>query len=118
MHVLIVDDESLIADVLRSYLESRGHHAVAVNDGAQATDAWASGDFDLLIADVRLPKVSGVDLLRKMRATGDWRPCLLISGHVDHSLLTTEPTLLPAALLAKPFSFDEFDRAVDGLIAG
>lgn len=116
MRILVVDDEPLIVDILRRHLESAGHEVTVASDGQQALDEWDNAHYDGLVSDIKLPKLSGVELLRKIRAGGGRQPCLLISGHVDPALLSAEPHLHPVALLDKPFTFDEFNDAIGTLL--
>lgn len=116
MRILVVEDEQLIAAILREHLSDQGHDVEVVSNGLDAAQRWTDLDFDVLVSDIKLPRLSGVELLRKIRADGDTQPCLLLSGHLEDGILDVEPQLQPAAVLAKPFSFAQFNETLETLI--
>jgi DNA-binding response OmpR family regulator len=100
--ILVVDDEPRLAQSLARLLESHGHEPTTASDGLEAwtlfegePDLW-----DMLITDIRMPKLDGVGLVRRVRARGSGIPVLFISGHGE---LPNVLELSPAAFLAKPF---------------
>ena len=62
--ILVVDDEIPILDVISNLLQCEGHEAVTVSDGREAKVLMATGGFDLMISDIRMTPVNGMDLLR------------------------------------------------------
>lgn len=62
--VLIVDDEVSILDVIGTLLQAEGHDTVAVSDGLEAKKLIGDGGFDLMISDIRMTPVNGMELLR------------------------------------------------------
>lgn len=67
MRILIIEDNPGIASNLYDFLESRGHEVESLADGQTGLGAAATGGFDALILDVRLPRLSGIDLCRRLR---------------------------------------------------
>jgi DNA-binding response OmpR family regulator len=65
--VLVVDDEPMVRDVLARYLEKEGYEVDVAEDGEQALDALASQVPDLVLLDLMLPRVDGLEVLRRMR---------------------------------------------------
>lgn len=68
MKVLIAEDEALARRLLQSYLEKWGHEVVAAQNGAEAWDLFAAGDFSIVISDWIMPEMDGVALIRRIRA--------------------------------------------------
>lgn len=68
MNILIAEDDTTSRLVLLATLRKLGHTVTAVNDGAQAFSTWQNGDFDLLISDLVMPVVDGLELCRRIRA--------------------------------------------------
>jgi DNA-binding response OmpR family regulator len=66
--ILLVDDEEAIQKLLRFPLEKEGYEVVAARDGDEALDAFAKGRFDLIILDVMLPHIDGMEVCRRIRA--------------------------------------------------
>ncbi|HEX9508486.1 MAG TPA: response regulator, partial [Myxococcales bacterium] len=66
--ILVADDEPSIRHVLSLYLTDRGYEVRAVSDGREALQELAAHNYDVVISDVRMPKVDGLELLRQARA--------------------------------------------------
>lgn len=81
--VLIVDDEQGIRDLLTWELEGHGYQVVAAADGAGALQALAHAEFDLVISDVRMPGLSGLELLRKAKELAPDTDVLIASAFAD-----------------------------------
>lgn len=88
--VLVVDDERLIADTLATILNNSGFRATVAYDGTSALDQLRSSAPDLLITDVSMPGMNGIELATKVRDL--WPQCtvLLFSGHASSSELLRE----------------------------
>ncbi len=83
--VLVVDDEPIVRDVVRRYLERDGYEAVHAPDGESALAAIATGNVSLVVLDVMLPGMSGLDVCRRVRTRSDVPIILLTarSGEAD-----------------------------------
>ena len=77
--ILVVDDESHLADGIRENLAAEGYETVVAYDGAAGLEATTTGSFDLVIADVMMPKMDGVELCRSMRDEGIQTPVLFLT---------------------------------------
>ncbi len=82
-HILVVDDEPHIVDVVRAYLEREGHFVVTASDGDSAIAQPQSEPPDLVVLDVMLPKRSGFDVLRHLRATGFRGAVIMLTARDD-----------------------------------
>jgi sigma-B regulation protein RsbU (phosphoserine phosphatase) len=69
MRILIAEDERITRATLQRQLQGWGHEVVAAEDGAEALEKFGAADFDLVITDWEMPKLSGVDLVQKIRET-------------------------------------------------
>jgi DNA-binding response OmpR family regulator len=79
--VLVVDDEPTIAEVVSRYLRRAGYATEIAADGAKAIDAAAALRPDLIVLDLKLPQVEGLDVMRQLRAEDHVRPAvILLSG--------------------------------------
>jgi len=114
MKILVIDDNRLLATILADHLEARGHEVCAAFDGHLAEVFCDRNLYDLLILDLVLPKVDGVDLLQRLRDKNHLCRVVIITGFPE--LATEELTRLEAlnvaAVIQKPFSFSEVDDVV------
>ncbi|WP_066252297.1 response regulator transcription factor [Neobacillus drentensis] len=78
--ILVVEDEEKIARLLELELEYEGYHVTKVMDGLEAFAAYKNGDWDLILLDVMLPGISGIELLRRIRLTNKTTPVLLLTA--------------------------------------
>jgi two-component system NtrC family sensor kinase len=112
--VLVVDDEQVVADLMKAMLQQEGHQVVTAASGREALDLLARETFSMVIIDYRMPGISGVRLCEEIRAKmGDTPlPMLMTSGDT----ISGEPEQVAARvgvpLLHKPFNMDEFHGAV------
>ena len=77
--ILVVDDEAHLADGIRENLEAEGYLTEVAYDGRQGFDAVLDGNFDLLVLDVMMPKMDGVELCARLRAQGHQTPVLFLT---------------------------------------
>lgn len=80
--VLIVDDDTNIAEVINMYLQSSGYDTKVVNDGRDAEDAFGEYKPDLVLLDVMLPNIDGVDVLKWIRKEGT-TPVIMLTAKGD-----------------------------------
>lgn len=106
LRLLVADDEAPIRDVLRTALELEGHRVRCVEDGEAAIAAAAEEDFDVVLLDLTLPGLSGVESLAEIRRARPGVGAVLMSGY-DESQLPHEEIFL-----AKPFTLDGLADAV------
>lgn len=116
MNILVVDDEPRLAQSLARLLAAHGHQPTIALDGLEAWNLFESKPdaWDLLITDIRMPKLDGVNLARRVRARGFGMPIVFISGHGD---LPNIQDLSPASFLAKPFKHSALLDAIQSASA-
>ncbi len=112
--VLIVDDEPAILTVLQRVLESDGHTVLSAETGAKAVDLAATASPDLVILDLRLPDIDGIELTRIMRR---WLqvPILILSGFDDEARKVAALDSGADDYLQKPFGLGELRARVRAL---
>lgn len=80
MKILLVEDDSLLGDGIAAGIVQSGLTVDWVQDGQQADTALATGNYDAVVLDLGLPKLSGMDLLRRVRASGKNVPILILTA--------------------------------------
>jgi len=110
--ILVVEDDLLIRRLNTQMLIFSGYDVEAAEDGAAAWDALQLNRYDLMVTDNEMPKVSGVELLRKVHVTRLALPVIMTPGKFPLGEFTRHPWLRPAVTLIKPYTFDELVGAV------
>lgn len=103
--ILVVDDEGAIREVIREYLTLMEYSVTLAENGEEALRQLHESSFDLVISDVMMPKMNGLDLVRHLR-TDRWtaqQVILLTGSDIDGMNLPADKY---TRLLKKPFSFD------------
>jgi two-component system cell cycle sensor histidine kinase/response regulator CckA len=115
LRVFVAEDERLLARACVRSLVSLGHQVTHVKDGLDAWTAFEKGagdTHDILLTDVNMPRMGGLDLIRRIRTTGFRGRVIVMSGRVDSVSSDTINTLQLDYVLAKPFNIDELLNAV------
>ncbi|HWX22138.1 MAG TPA: response regulator [Candidatus Binatia bacterium] len=110
--VLVAEDDDFIRQFDTAVLLHSGYEVDAAADGAAAWQALTTNSYDLLITDNDMPKVSGIELLKKLRAARMALPVIMATGTSPEEEFTRQPWLKPAATLLKPFTPEEMLRTV------
>jgi two-component system, OmpR family, response regulator QseB len=109
MRVLVVEDDRDVSDAIRNALALESHQAEIAHDGAAALAALSEHRFDLAILDLGLPQVSGLDVLKQTRASGNAIPILVLTAR---DLTADRVAGLDAGAddyLTKPFDIQELN---------
>ena len=115
MHILVVEDERRLANLIRRALEEENHVVDVSHDGAEALDMAQSTDYDLLVLDLMLPHLDGIDVARRLRSEGNDTRILMLTARdaVDDRVLGLEAGA--DDYLVKPFSFSELLARIKAL---
>jgi len=116
MRILIAEDDPMLADALRCTLRKSGYAVDWVDDGRKADSALGANEFDLLILDLSLPRLYGMEVLRRLRARKSRLPVLLLTAldSVDDRVRGLDAGA--DDYLAKPFQLAELEARVRALI--
>ncbi len=104
--ILVVDDEELIRDLLKMVLMDEGYTVVTAADGEEAIQHLNSSPFDLVITDLVMPKVNGVEVLRAAKGIDPDYPVMVITGYPSVETVTKLVRLGAGDYLTKPFNLD------------
>ena len=110
--ILVVDDEAPVREVLTEYFATEGYAVEAATSGLEALNAVRSGRADLVLLDVRMPGLDGVQVLRRIRELNDSVPVIMVTANEDVTIARETLVLGAFDYVAKPFDFDYLDRAV------
>ena len=105
--VLVVDDEASIRELLSKTLAINEYDVDTVGDGAAALDRVRASAYDLMIADLKMPGMDGLTLVREARRLGARLPVIIITGYSSESTAIEALNLGVAGYLTKPFRIPE-----------
>ncbi len=115
MKILVVEDDRVVGQYIRRGLEESQYHADLVDDGLEALRLISGGNYDLVVLDLRLPGMGGLEVLRTIRDRGNTTPILVLTaqdavGHKVEALRAGADDYV-----TKPFAFEEVLARVEAL---
>ena len=116
MHILIIEDEKAIQSVLYELLTEAGYRVTLANDGLEGLSQFEKQYFSLILLDIMMPKIDGLEVLRSFRQTGKTTPVLFLTA--KDAVPDRVKGLDSGAndYLVKPFSFDELMARLRAII--
>lgn len=118
--ILVIDDDPLVRATLRALLEGEGYEVTIAVDGENGLEAFRRHTPDLVITDIVMPEVEGIETIRQMREIAPNLPILAISGGgrgVSLDYLRMAQRLGATEVLAKPFEAEELVGVVARCLA-
>ncbi len=114
--ILVVEDEEAIAEGLRFNLERKGYRVDLAADGQQALNRVASHRFDLILLDVRLPKVDGFEVCQRLRRDNNFTPILILTARNQADDIVHGLQVGADDYVVKPFDLAELLARIEGLL--
>jgi DNA-binding NtrC family response regulator len=115
-HILLIDDELIALLNLTHVLERNGYRVTACKDGAAGLAELAKGDFDLVLTDLKMPGVDGMEVLRRVREKHADVPVVMITGHATLDSAVEAMKAGAYHYIAKPFRLAEAREVVKGAL--
>ena len=116
MRVLVAEDDRVLADGLCRSLRSAGYAVDHVTAGNEADTALSTQDYDLVILDLGLPRLSGIDVLKRFRARGKSTPVLILTAADSVEQRVRGLDLGADDFMAKPFALSELEARIRALV--
>jgi len=114
--ILVVDEDSDLRMLYTEALGRPGYHVDAAADGAAALKALQVNNYHLLITEHNLPTLTGVELVRTLRAARMALPVIMAAARLPIQELTRSPSLQPVAVLPKPFYISQLLETVRAVL--
>jgi response regulator RpfG family c-di-GMP phosphodiesterase len=111
--ILVIDDEDVIRILVGEILDSAGHDVTSAESAETALALLDESDFDLVVSDVVMPGLSGIELLETVRARRASLPVVLVTGAGTYDTLSRALTHGAAGLVTKPFAHADLETAVE-----
>lgn len=112
LNILVVDDDRDVCEYLQDFLTSEGYLVTVVNDPTQALEAMRADEFHVVVLDIMMPKLNGIDLLEQIRATDDDIAVIILTGYPSLETATSSIEHDVSAYIRKPFTISEFREAI------
>lgn len=113
--ILIVDDNPNMSSLLSEMLEVFDYTSERASDGGEALKKLEENDFSMVISDVRMPNMTGFELLEQVKNKYPKIPVVIISGYVVNDE-TTEGGAKPDGFLSKPFMMSDIEKLLNTLL--
>ena len=110
--LLITDDDHAFRETLRGVFEPRGYRTLLAGDGEEALSIVRSQEVHLLLLDMHMPKLTGLETLRRVKQFKSILPCILMSAHLDELLIEQARLAHAFSVLAKPVTMHQITRIV------
>ena len=116
-HILIIDDDASVRDVLREIVSSFGYEPHPVNSAKEAVSMLSRRKIDLIFLDISMPEITGDQLLDFIRKKGFQTPVVVISAHVDEDVEKRMRAAGINGILTKPFEVaDVIDQMEEAMV--
>ena len=116
MKLLIVEDETTLLQALSKGFRKLGYTVDATEDGEQALDFYFDNQYNLVVLDLNLPKIDGLDVRKEIRTENKETPVLILSARSEVQDKIIGLDMGANDYLAKPFHFDELEARVRALL--
>jgi two-component system, cell cycle response regulator CpdR len=116
--ILVAEDDNAVRELVTRIIASRGHEVTAVVDGAYALEAVGSGQFDLLVTDIVMPRLDGIALALRLAKSHPDLPILMMTGYALERQRAHDLEVLVHRVLSKPFTVDQFLVALGETLEG
>lgn len=104
--ILIVDDEPMICEVLARRLAKEGYDCVKANNGREALHSFYKDVFSLIISDIKMPEMDGIELLRKVKAMSPDMVVILMTAYPEIDMAVEAMRLGAYDFITKPITLD------------
>jgi DNA-binding NtrC family response regulator len=115
--ILLVDDDDIFRMTIQEFLSLKGYSIISVENGSRAYEQIRSRDFDVVLLDVNMPKMDGIETIRAIKERRPGIRVVIISGDTDHAAIQYALSCGASDFLQKPFEMDELVECLESLNA-
>ncbi len=116
--ILLAEDDRNLSRSIDILLTLEGYQVIAVYNGEEALNKLLKQKYDMLITDIVMPNMNGIELVKKIRLINPQIPILIVSGRLNDDLIRELETMQVTRILPKPIKPNEFRQTVEEIIAG
>lgn len=122
--ILLVEDDEMVRETMQRQLENAGHDVLTARHGGEGLKAVEAGGLDLIVSDILMPEVEGIEFIMAVRRSGDMVPIIAITGGLPRAgagrgidYLDLSAKLGASAIIRKPFTGRQLLQVVDDCLA-
>ena len=112
LSILVVDDDPDVCEYLKDFLGADGYGVTVCNDSTHAVEALRNDDYHVVVLDLMMPRLSGIDLLGQIRSNDDDIAIIILTGYPSLETATASIEHEVSAYIHKPISTNEFREAI------
>lgn len=111
--LLFVDDDEILQKEAKNLFGSIFKNVVVAKDGIEGLNSFKSQKFDIVISDIAMPRLNGLDMIKRIRQTDKHTPIIITTAYDDKPLLKKALNLHITSYIEKPFTLDELIKALE-----
>ncbi len=116
-HLLVVEDDAEMRDLLKKVLEKEGYRVSVAGDGAEALSMLGGGGYDLVVTDMLMPVKNGLDLLQDVHRSRPTRPVIMVTAFGDWASYSRAVEMGAAGFINKPLRMSELIATVHSTLS-
>jgi excisionase family DNA binding protein len=114
--ILVVDDEDVTRQFIASALQTGQRHLLTASSGEEALEIAKQTDIDLVLLDLIMPGINGVETFRQLHALRPELPVVIVTGYPDTDLMTKALEIGPFTMINKPIDLNHLQKVVDVIV--
>ncbi len=114
--ILVVDDELLIRDLLYDFFSSRNYEIILAESGTKALDILGAEDVDLILTDLKMPDMDGLEMIKKAGAGKNGPPVIIMTGFPSIESAIEALRLKVADYIIKPFNINRLFESIESVL--
>jgi excisionase family DNA binding protein len=116
VNILVVDDEEVVRQFMGSALQGPQRQILTASSGEEALDLAKQHDVDLVLLDLIMPGISGVETFRQLHALRPELPVVIVTGYPDSDLMSRALEIGPFTMINKPIDINQLQKVVDVIV--
>jgi excisionase family DNA binding protein len=116
VNILVVDDEEVTRQFITSALHAGPRHILTAASGEEALEIAKHTDLDLVLLDLIMPGISGVETFRQLHALRPELPVVIVTGYPDSDLMSKALEIGPFTMMNKPIDLSQLQKVVDVIV--
>lgn len=110
--ILVIDDDADVRTIMINYLNKMGYAVMLASDGQQGINLAKAHYYDLIISDINMPKMDGIEFVSQVKSINPWVPILVITGYHTPEVTELTKTFDSVGLLNKPFKYEKLEDTI------